>query len=71
MASVIPENLIPIEMWTTMIIQRYPDLADQLDEISMRGDLSVIEKEKEIHNALQIYEMYLANGRIKPKAMCS
>ncbi len=71
MASVIPQEQIPLEMWITMITQQYPDLADELDEIAQCAELSTIEVEKKIYDTLQTHKMYLANGRIKPKAMCS
>ena len=71
MASLIEKHVIPIEMEVTIHTHRYPDLAGQLEELALSTELTPIEVQDKIRETVQMYEMYLANGRIKPKALCS
>lgn len=71
MATRIPTEFIPIEMAIIMITKQYPDLAPQLERIRLSSENNPLAAQDKIREAVQVYEMYLANGRLKPKALCS
>ena len=71
MAQLLPRSDVPLEMLVLMISKKYPDLEDELQTIIQSNSLTRNEAEKEIHHAVSLYQMQLANGRIKPKALQS
>ena len=71
MALRIPDKLVPIEMLVTIHSKHYPDLAAQLENIARSSEKNPWEAQAQIRHTVQVYEMYLATGRIKPKALCS
>ncbi len=71
MASRIPDEIVPLEMAVIMITKQYPDLADELEEIVLASENNPLEAQNKIIQTVKTYEMYLANGRLMPKAKCS
>lgn len=71
MAIRIPDKFVPIEMLVTIHSKQYPDLAAQLEDIARSSANNPLEAQDQIRQTVQGYEMYLAKGRIKPKALCS
>ena len=71
MASFLPYEQTPLNMRITMITKKYPDLAAQLEDIIHSSKHNPMQAQDKIRHVVQTYEMNLANGRLKPKAMCS
>lgn len=71
MASYIPPEIVPIDMLVTIHSREYPDLAKQLQDIARSSENNPLEAQNKIRQTVQTYQMYLANGRLKPKALCS
>jgi len=71
MAQALCKELVPLEFLVPMIAKDYPDLTDQLEAIIRKPDISRHDAEKEIARAVDMYQMQLVAGRIKPKALQS
>ncbi|GJL59716.1 MAG: hypothetical protein NPIRA03_25730 [Nitrospirales bacterium] len=71
MAQALAKEMVPLEFLVLMIANDYPDLIDDLDAIIQKPDISRHDAEKEIARALDMYQMQLVAGRIKPKALQS
>ncbi len=66
MASLIPIDFVPNEMLIAMRSRQYPDLADALKEICFSPELTPIEVQEKIRQTVQLYEVRVHSGVIKP-----